>query len=300
MKILVTGGAGFIGSHLCKKLQQEHTVLSVDNNDPHGGAINVDIANAVLFDSVVAEFQPDAIIHLAAVSDVASCEENPYHSTLINIGGTLNVLQSALRHNVKRFVFASSAAIYWSNSENDHRAPHLYHPQSESDLKEPRNVYGVQKLAAEGLVNWYAKTYKREWLSLRFFNVYGPGQVKGVIPTFIKAKKNGEPAKINGKGMASRDFVHVSDVVQAIELCLSETIDPGVFAQSFNIGSGESTQIIHLAERYLKMDVERLPENPFEVFFSTANIWKAQTRLGYYPYTPLEKGIQELLNEQVS
>jgi nucleoside-diphosphate-sugar epimerase len=304
--ILVTGGAGFIGSHTVDALLRygskvwvlddlsagSLTNLKKWRNAPRLKFIKGDVRNS----SVVAKAakKADAIIHLAAIVSPRVSTLKPELATSVNVIGTLNLLQAAVSSGVQRFVYASSAAVY-GDSERV-RVP-------ENAPLQPISPYGVSKLAAEKYCDVYYKTHGLETVSLRYFNVYGQRQradnpYSGVIAIFAKKLISNSPTIINGNGLQSRDFVHVSDIVSANLLALTTK---GPTGQSYNIGTGRATSIkrlhtilAHLAGR--KAEARSRPARPGDIGKSCADISKARRLLGYKPKTDLETGLRNLLS----
>jgi len=227
-KVLVTGGAGFIGSHLVDRLLAEGFEVAVLDDFSAGRMENIschkdlrefrlvrgDVRDVGLVEKVVEDV--DVVFHEAALVDVALSVENPVLFNEVNVVGTLNLLKACVDSGVKRFVFASSAAVYGDSRPAEKR---------EDMLPEPISPYGVSKLAAESYVQVFNELYGLETVCLRCFNVYGSRQglassYSGVITAFISRLLKGEPPVIHGDGKQTRDFVHVDDVVSANMLAL--------------------------------------------------------------------------------
>jgi len=250
MNILITGGAGFIGSHLADYLVEAHDVTVLDNlstgkreNIPDGVSfVEGSILDAELLDRVFSD--ADHIFHEAAAVSVADSMLNPHRTFEINTIGTLNVLKASVSNGVKKVVFASSAALYGSDPVN---------PKHESMTPEPKSPYAISKLDGEYLLKMFSEEYGIKTTALRYFNVYGPRQdasspYSGVISLFVKRALEGEDIVINGDGMQTRDFVYVDDVVRANELALKH--GDGMV---FNVGTGRSITVNELAERILEI-----------------------------------------------
>jgi nucleoside-diphosphate-sugar epimerase len=303
-RILVTGGAGFIGSHIVDRLlAEDFEVVALDNfssgreenvsHHMHNRRFNLirgDITNSVHVKQAVSNV--DAVFHEAAISNARELDFNLINE--INVSGTLNLLKSSLDTNVKHFVFASSAAVY---GEVDFA--------QEDTLPKPLSVYGASKLSAEEYVKVFNRLYGLKTVVLRYFNVYGPRQPLGtkysaVITSFIKnLTKNNSPA-IYGNGKQTRDFIHVEDAVSANMLALSRNKAIG---EIFNIASGKSVSINRLAKMLQRiMNREHLPpihSEPFtgDIKHSKADITKAKSLLGFQSKISLEEGLKRLVHE---
>jgi UDP-glucose 4-epimerase len=300
LKILVTGGAGFIGSHLVKALVKAGHQVRVLDNLSTGSIENLaDVLNAIEFvrgdvrDYGTVEYAVggvDAVVHLAALIDVAESVEKPDLYFDVNVRGTYNVVKAS--KNVSTFVFASSSAVYGEP---------IRVPIPEDHPLMPKSPYAASKVSGEAFVQAFANQYGFRPVILRLFNVYGPKQSRayaGVIIEFIRRVSRGESPVIFGDGGQTRDFVHVSDVVEAIMLSLRNEGARGVF----NIGSGEGITINHLANLILKsMNREDLKPiyalpRPGDIRHSIADITRAKKELKYEPKIRLETGIKGLIS----
>jgi len=305
-KLLVTGGTGFIGSHLVDRLLAEGFEVWVLDDFSAGRMENVschmgvrgfhlvrgDVRDFGLVKKLVADV--DAVFHEAALVDVASSIENPVLFNEVNVVGTLNLLRACLGSDVKRFVFASSAAVYGDSKPARKR---------ESMLPEPVSPYGVSKLAAENYVQVFNELYGLETVCLRCFNVYGPRQgfgssYSGVITAFLSRLLNGEPPIVHGDGKQTRDFVHVDDVVSANLLALEKENGVGGV---FNIASGTAVSVCELAKILQRItNAERLKPifaepRAGDIKHCSGDISKAQELLGFHPKIGLEDGLSKLV-----
>jgi UDP-glucose 4-epimerase len=299
LRVLVTGGAGFIGSHLVKALVKAGHQVKVLDNLSTGSIENLaDVLDAIEFirgdvrDYGIVESAArsvDAVVHLAALIDVAESVEKPDLYFDVNVRGTYNVAKAS--KNVSTFVFASSSAVYGEP---------IRMPIPEDHPLMPKSPYAASKVSGEAFVQAFANQYGFRPVILRLFNVYGPKQSRayaGVIIEFIRRVSRGEPPVIFGDGEQTRDFIHVSDVVEAIMLSLRNEGARGVF----NIGSGEGVTINHLARLILKLmgreDLRPVyaPPRPGDIRHSIADISRAQKELGFKPKVGLEVGIKELI-----
>jgi nucleoside-diphosphate-sugar epimerase len=293
---LVTGGAGFIGSHLVNALVEKGDTVRVldDLSTGHeenlqGLAVDLsvgDIRDAHFVRNVCDGV--DRVFHLAASISVAASMNEPIHYYDVNLLGSINVLWAAAQAGVKRVILASSAAVYGKTDG-------LVNEEMETH---PLSPYADTKLAMEGAARTFTTAYGLPTVALRFFNAYGPRQspdspYAAVIPLFIQAMARGQAAKIEGDGKQSRDFVFVEDIVQALLLASeSKQTIGGVF----NVGGGRSITILELAQTLQRI----LPDAPppihveprlGDVRYSEANIKKIQAALEYRPNTDLIEGL---------
>lgn len=307
-KILVTGGAGFIGSHIVDKLMKEDFDVTVVDDLHTGSLANIkphrdksdfhfvegDIRDINLVRKTLKDV--DVVFHQAALASVTLSVKDPILTNQINVEGTLNLLKASCDLNVKRFIFASSAAVYGTTKS----------PQKkESDSLNPTSPYGVSKLAAEKYVRVFQRLHGLKTISLRYFNVYGPrqrvdvhGSYGGVISIFINRILKNMPPIIHGDGEQTRDFVYIDDVVEANMLAMNSENGAG---EAFNIGTGKNTSINRVAE-ILKhiMDEEDLEAihteaRPTDIKHGYADISKAKRILCYKPQFSMEEGLIELV-----
>jgi UDP-glucose 4-epimerase len=300
-RILVTGGAGFIGSHLCRTLSNLTSNLTVYDNLSSGRVENVKHLSKVHFvkadildlRKLYSQEKVDVIYHLAAQVVVPYSMENPIEDFETNARGTLNVLEKA-RKDDARVVFASSAAVYGNTT---------ILPTPEVYGFSPDSCYGLSKVVGEEYCNMYSKQYNLDVTILRFANVYGP-KCHGVIHDFLdKISRNPEELEIIGSGLQSRDFVHIYDVVDALKL--AATSDAAV-GETFNIGFGKTTKIIDLAKIILKIlglsekTVIKTTNVPWHGDIKT--IWfdinKVKKTLNWEPKISLEDTLKELILER--
>lgn len=306
--VLVTGGAGFVGSHLVERLLGEDGERSEADAEPDGTSVTVlddgstgdldripDDATVIQGDvrdpmALDAAGDPDVIFHQAAVASVERSVETPLTTNHVNVRGTLAVLERA-READARVVLASSAAIYGRPDDV---------PIPEFAPKRPLSPYGVEKLACDRYVRAYVENYGLEAVALRYFNVYGPrgttGSYAGVIGAFCRQQRAGGPLVVHGNGDQTRDFVHVSDVVEA-NLLAAEHGEPG---EAYNVGTGDSTSIHELAEAVRELtgatvDIVHEDRRSGDIDHSRADVRKARTELGFEPRVGLEAGLQTVL-----
>ena len=304
-EILVTGGAGFIGSHIVDRLLDEGFKVRVLDNLSTGETKNLaqhqnnksfqfiegDIRNFDLVKNTVKGV--DAVFHEAALVSVTRSVENPLLSNEINVTGTVNLLKACVDAHVKRFVYASSCAVYGDTETL---------PNHENLAPKPLSPYAADKLAAEKYAKVFHNVFGLETVSLRYFNVYGPrqkyGPYSGVISIFINRLLENKPPIICGDGEQTRDFINVKDVVESNMLALSKRKAVG---EVFNISTGEATTINKLTETIQKImgktslkPVHAEPR-PVDIKHSYGDITKARRNLQYAPKVQLEKGLSELI-----
>lgn len=304
-KTLITGGCGFIGSHIAEALVAEGVQVRVFDNFSSGKRENlkgfgdgVDIVRGDIRDPEVlrgAMSGVDHVFHEAALVSVAVSVEQPEDNDAINIRGTLNVLQAARAAGVKRVVLASSAAVYGNN-------PAL--PKREDMLPEPESPYALGKLAGEYYLRLYSRLYGVETVALRYFNVFGPRQdgksmYSGVISRFTDDIRAGRAPTIFGDGEQTRDFVFVKDVVQANLLAMrSKAVGNG---EVLNVATGSQISLLQLWEALRGITGSRLVPSFKEarqgdIRHSLADIGKISRTLGYQPQYGLEYGLKAILD----
>ena len=291
MNILVTGGAGFIGSNLVDQLiEDDHHVVVVDDLST-GKLDNVNskaefiytniLQSDVFFDNIV---DIDVVFHLAAKARVQPSIEDPVGFNEVNCDGTLMLLKAAVDHNVKRFVFSSSSSVY-GNIES--------FPTVENHPTNPLSPYGAQKLIGEIYCKMFSKVYGLETVSLRYFNVYGERQVlEGayclVMGKFMQQRLNGQPMTINGDGEQRRDFTYVGDVVRAnMSAATSDLVGTG---EVINIGNGDNRSVNDIADM---IGGDRIHRDPvLEPKITLADRKLAKELLGWEPTTKIEDWIE--------
>ncbi|MFC4440029.1 MULTISPECIES: NAD-dependent epimerase/dehydratase family protein [Natrialbaceae] len=296
-RILVTGGAGFIGSHLADSLVENNDVRVLDsfttgetsNVPDEANCIRGDIRNEGILER--ATDGVDLIYHQAGLVSVQRSIEEPSRSHEINVHATLALLERARELDV-RIVLASSAAIYGHPEEV---------PITEDDPKEPRSPYGLEKLTIDHYARQYHELYGLETVALRYFNVYGPRQAasdySGAVSTFIEQAANDDPLTIHGGGTQTRDFVFVDDVVRA-NLLAADTDRVG---EAYNVGSGRSVAIRELAETAISVadadsDLTFTDARRGDVRHSEADLEKSRTEIGYEPTVSLRQGLEQTIN----
>ena len=304
MKILVTGGAGFIGRHLVKALIEErHHVVVFDNLSNSSekllrsvsgefSFVKGDITNYDQISSVVSGV--DLVIHLAAMISVNDSVTHPEKTIRINVGGTENLLRACVANHVKNFIATSSAAVYGD----------LQTPEISLDEKSKTNSispYGKSKLEMENLIKQFSIENDLNTIILRLFNIYGMGQSSeyaGIISKFSENIRNQEALVIYGDGLQTRDFVSVVDVVDSIKLVMTKIFEKR--GAIYNIASGKSITIHGLAKLMLSisgitLEIRNVEPKKGDVRYSNASIELAKSQLGYEPKIILEVGIKNLL-----
>jgi UDP-N-acetylglucosamine/UDP-N-acetylgalactosamine 4-epimerase len=307
MRILVTGGAGFIGSNLAEKLLTDERVsfVRVFDNLATGSLKNIEALTSHpkfeflqgdirQYDSCLAACDSiDRITHQAALGSVPRSIVDPLTTNDVNITGTLNIFTAAKEKNIKRVVYAASSSTY-----GDH--PDL--PKVEDKIGNPLSPYAVTKYVNELYARVYASLYGMQFVGLRYFNIFGPkqnpqGPYAAVIPLFVKGLLENEPPKINGDGSHSRDFTYVENAAQANILSLF-TDNAAAVNQVYNIACGHQTSLLELFN-YMKKEANSNlepvhgPDRLGDVKHSLADISKAKKLLGYDPVVSVEEGMKK-------
>lgn len=303
MKAIVTGGAGFIGSHIAERLVREGHEVRVYDNFTSGKRENlahlegrVEIVEADVRDAPQLDYWCDGcdvVFHEAAIVSVPYSVEHPQETHDVNIQGTFNVLQAARRRGVKRVVFACSAAVYGDDPEM---------PKHESMRPAPMSPYGIEKLASEHYLAVWSRLFGLETVSLRYFNVFGERQdpsspYSGVISIFVDRALRGAPVTLFGDGGQYRDFVYVGNVVDAN---VRAATTPGIGGRAYNVGCGVRTTLLELLdtiERIVGSRVERKLAEPRagDIRESLADIGRIRAELGYEPAVGVEEGLRRLV-----
>jgi nucleoside-diphosphate-sugar epimerase len=299
-KVLVTGGAGFIGSHLARRLAEDGAVVTVLDNLSSGSIQNLEgvecrlVEADILDERVVREAAQgvDLVFHLAAMVSVPLSIEDPVTCYDINLMGSLNVLRAANRAGARRVVLSSSCAVYGDQAGSIR----------ENRSTSPMSPYAAAKWAMEVAGQIFNSAYSLPTVSLRYFNVYGPRQspdsdYAAAIPTFMQAMLSGDPPTVFGDGHQTRDFVYVDDVVRANLLAGEAPSAPGGI---FNVGGGRAVSVLELVDQ-LKTLIPGAPATRFgprrkgDIRYSQADLTLAMTGLGYRPTVDLPSGLQATL-----
>ena len=300
MKVLVTGGAGFVGSNLVRALLARGDEVRVLDNFSTGSRANLSglQGDVELVEGDLRSYERvhtavrgvEVVFHQGALPSVPRSVQDPLTTTAVNVEGTLNVLLAARDESVRRVVNASSSSVYGNGGSL---------PRTESQLPDPISPYAVAKLAAERFCTSFSRVYGMEIVSLRYFNVFGPrqdptSQYAAVVPRFIRAVASGEPVTVYGDGEQSRDFTYVDNVVSANLLAADAD---GVAGEIVNVATGGSTTVNELADavgRLLDRPYKRIFESEREadVRASWADLGEARRLFGYEPQIELEEGLR--------
>jgi len=307
MKVLVTGGAGFIGSHFVGKLLGEGHEVSVldDFNDFYDPAIKranvasfgghvpvhiADLRDGVAVDRIVGLERPEAIVHLGARAGVRPSIRDPKLYIDTNITGTWHILEAAKVHGVARVVSASSSSVYGVIKTAPFREDML--------INQTISPYAATKMATEQFCSNYTHLYGMRTISLRFFTVYGPRQRPDLaIHSFTRAIDQGQPIQQFGDGSSRRDYTYIDDILQGMSACL--TYD-GALCEIFNLGESQTTTLRELIEAIeaalgKKAIIQRMPDQPGDVPLTYADIGKARSLLGYHPQTKIAEGLPKFV-----
>jgi nucleoside-diphosphate-sugar epimerase len=308
VKVCVTGAAGFIGGHLAEELlRQGHEVVGLDDfsSGKRETAALLEghdrfrlIEGSIADPAAVARAVPGAkwVFHLAAIPSVPVSMQEPERTNAVNVGGTVNVLQAAVRSKVERVVLAASCAAYGDAPEQ---------PKHEALPPRPVSPYAAQKVACELYAHMYTRAYGLPCVALRFFNVYGPRQdpkseYAAAIPRFVTRLLSGQRPIVFGDGLQTRDFIHVSDVVRANLLAATASSAPG---QVINVASGKTAsllELISLIQQAVGPDTAHLeplhqPSRVGDLRASSADLTKARAVLGYEPRVSLADGLADVV-----
>jgi len=296
MKVLLTGGAGFIGSHIADKLVEEgNEVIIVDNLstgkkknlNPKAKFYDVDITNVNALEEVFSKEKPDIVNHHAAQTDVRHSMRDPNFDAMVNVLGSLNILQLCLKYRVKKIIYASTSAVY--------NEP-LYVPMDEKHPIDPLSGYGVTKYTVELYLHVYSQNHGISYTIFRYGNVYGPRQDPygecGVVAIFSEQMLAGIQPTIFGDGSKTRDYVYVGDIVDANIFAMNELGDGEVF----NLGWGKEItdfEVFDTVRKALGVQVEPIysKKRPGEVDRVCLDGSKAKTKLGWKPKVNFEEGI---------
>ncbi len=308
--ILVTGGAGFIGSHFVDRMMAttDRPVLVVDNlndsyspmvklrnvsdhlSDPRFRLYRIDICDKAMLEKIFAGCEIDTIVHLAALAGVRPSIAAPENYVRTNVAGTLTILELAKRFGIGKLIFGSSSSVYGANPKT---------PFSENDpVASPISPYAATKSAGELLCHTYSHLSGIDCVCLRFFTVYGPRQRPDLaIHRFVRRIANGKAIHLFGDGKSSRDYTYIDDIINGIEAALKFR---GSGFEVINLGGSEPVELSDLVRvigraMNVEPNIERLPDQPGDVRKTFADITKAKKLLGYRPATTIERGIDEFV-----
>ncbi len=299
MRVLLTGGAGFIGSHIADQLLERGHEVAILDNLSSGKRENVPETASFYEEDIRSgcarafeEFQPEALCHQAAQMDVRRSVREPDFDAEVNVLGTVRLLENCVRHEVAKVVFASTGGAVYGEQEE--------FPAPESHPQHPLSPYGVSKLTGERYLNFYNVQYDLSYVALRYANVYGPRQdprgEAGVVAIFSSNLADDRPSRINGTGEQTRDYVYVSDVARANVLALEKKVSSG----PYNIGTGIETSVNDLYRAMLRVSNKDLPPEhgpakPGEQARSSVDSTLAEYTLGWRPEESFSEGIEETL-----
>lgn len=306
MKILITGGAGFIGSHIAEHFYNKGEEVFILDNLRTGHRSNVefidethfiknDITNKIFINKLIKKEQFDIVIHLAAIVSVVDTIKDPISSQSVNIDGTLNLLEANKKYNknLNKFVFASSAAVY-GNTDNL--------PKQVETYIDPESPYAIEKYTGEQYTKIYNKLYGLPTITLRFFNIYGPRQdpssaYSGVLSIMNNKYRNDEPFTFFGDGSQTRDFVYIKDLVQAVSIVICNEKTNG---KIYNLGTGSPTSLLQIFEEFQQVYDKNITytfteERSGDIKDSYAHIDELKA-LGYEPEYCIKDGLKAYVN----
>lgn len=310
MNILITGGAGFIGSNLAEHFLNDPrvTLVRVLDDLSNGNYENIkELESHVKFEFVkgdICDYETclqamngiNRVSHQAALGSVPRSIENPMRTNSVNVGGTVNILHAAKVQGVERIVHAFSSSTYGDSMEL---------PKKEDRIGSPLSPYAVSKYADELYADVFYKTYGLKYIGLRYFNIFGPKQdpdnpYAAVIPLFCKAFLNDTPPVINGNGGNSRDFTYIDNAVYANELALF-TEDESALNQIYNVACGDQVSLIDMLNMLKSISGKEIepvfgPERSGDIAHSKADIGKISSRLGYEPRVRMQEGLAKVYN----
>jgi UDP-glucose 4-epimerase len=300
MKVIVTGGCGFIGGHLVDRLVDlNHDVTVIDdlsaNNDIfyYNKKAAYHKINIINYNEIEPLFENiDYVFHLAAEARIQPSIENPQHAVLTNVLGTTNVLKAGIKHKIKKIIYSSTSAVYGLTEEL---------PTNENQKIDCLNPYSVTKYGGEEMIRCFNKLYGLDACIFRYFNVYGErspvsGPYSLVVGIFLNQLKNKENLTVVGDGMNERDFIHVSDVIEANILAMNHTEE--LNAEVFNIGYGENYKIIDIA-KIISNNIIHLPPRIGEAKSTLANVEKARRKLKWQPKVKIHEWLKNQIQNLI-
>jgi len=286
-KVVIFGAAGFVGRNLSEHLSRAYQVVETDAVDssahPGNEYVKLDITDQEGVLRVVSG--ADYVVHLAAHA-LGPSMENPVMNARVNIVGTLNILEAARKQGVKKLIFTSASSVVGEAATS---------PVSEDAPVSPKTPYGVAKLACEHYLRIYGELWNLDYVIFRFFNVYGPHQRSGLIPSLYAKISQGKPVEITGDGRQIRDFIYVKDSMKFFEKAMT---DNGISRTLLNMGTGRGMSIIDIADTAYKALgkprlIQYLPARKGEISNFVADTAKLRATFGFVPETPVEVGVAE-------
>ena len=295
MKIIVTGGSGFLGSHMIPALEAEgHTILNIDIREPKYVFVETVIADILDTDKMKEVIRDaDAVLHLAGLIEAGESVKDPQKFIDVNISGTVSVLEAMRENGINIILFSSSAAVY-GEPQNI--------PIQEDDPTMPINPYGMTKLAMEGLISSYVKAHGMTGVALRYFNLYGPKEhhepESHAMPRFIKQIYDGKEVTVYGSGEHQRDYIHVKDIADAHLKALHYAVKHQGEYHYFNLSTEKPSTVLEIAQAVeqamgKEAKVSHLPERPGDPLVLYASAQKAKEVLGWEAQVSLDEGIKE-------
>ena len=288
MKILITGSEGFVGKNLVKGLSQKHTIYTSDQLDSskHENYSKCDITNYDSVDKVVRDV--DAVIHLTAHSLVSSLDGSITNGR-INIIGLLNLLECCKKNSVSKIIFTSASSLIGEPKSS--RVDENHPPK-------PKTAYGITKLTSEHYLRLYNELYNLDYTVFRFFNIYGPFQKNGLIPSIFNKIQNNEPITVFGKGDQIRDYVYIEDIIPFFEQVTSTDISKN---QILNMGTGNGTSILEIIKSMseilnIEPKIEYQPSRPGEIGNFVSDTTLLQNTFGNTPSTNVKIGLQKTID----
>lgn len=288
MNILITGSEGFVGNNLVKGLSQKHTVYTSDQLDSssHDNYLRCDITNYDSVEKVVKNV--DAVIHLTAHSLVSSLDGSITNGR-VNIIGLLNLLECCRKNSVSKVIFTSASSLIGEPESSQ---------VTENHPPKPKTAYGITKLTSEHYLRLYNELYNMDYTVFRFFNIYGPFQKNGLIPSIFNKIKNNEPITIFGKGDQIRDYVYIEDVIPFFEQAVSTDISKN---KILNMGTGNGTTILEIVQNIanileIEPKIEYQPERPGEIGNFVSDTTLLNKTFGNIPSTDVLTGLRKTID----
>jgi UDP-glucose 4-epimerase len=288
MKILILGSEGFVGHNLVKGLSKKHEIICADiyENSSHKNYSKFDVTDSISVENTVKDV--DVVINLVAHSLVSSID-GPVKNANVNIMGLLYILEACRKNNIKKIIFTSASSM-------------IGEPQTstvaENHLATPKTAYGITKLTSEHYLQLYKDMYDLDFVIFRFFNIYGPYQKNGLIPTLYSRIKNNQPLTVFGKGDQIRDYVFIEDIIEFFEKASNSTIADN---QIFNMGTGIGTSILEIIEYFSKIlkispKIEYQSERPGEIGNFVANTDFLKNIFSNVPRTTPKEGLEKTIS----